>query len=106
MKALSTGFGSSYQPTPAAYLTNVGQPLPPSGVLPPAVIGPGTRLTNAYTNRNDGLTTKRSHVNAPLAGRVPVAATRCQDADPTANDGVTITLENGVKTAPKGSSLR
>lgn len=106
LKTRISAYGGS-QAVPAGYVTEaVSQPLPGSGALPPAVQQPGDRFIAAAATKNDGLTKTRSHVNAALSGRLPVAAPRCQDADPTANVGVPITTENGFPVAPKGSTLR
>lgn len=108
MKTLESAPGT-LQPVPGATQgeDHVSQPLPPSGDLPGPIAGTKERYDDAQDTPQPGGTKRRgSGVTAPMAGRVPVQGTRSQDADPTANDGVTPTVENGVPVVHPGSTLR
>jgi hypothetical protein len=108
MKTLNTAPGT-LQPVPGATEGEnfIPQPLPPNGDLPGDITGTKDRYDEAQaTLQPDGTTKRASGSIAATAGRLPVQGTRSQDADPTANDGVTPTVENGVPVVHPGSTLR
>lgn len=107
-KTLNVGIGrATYQPVPGAATSGVAQPLPPDGSLPGAITSSTSRFTTAQASKQPAGSKRRgSGVVAAMAGRRPVQGTRSQDRRPDANDGVPLTVENGVPVVHPGSTLR
>lgn len=107
-KTRNVGIGGvTVQPVPGAATSGLAQPLPPSGALPAAIIGSTDRFVAAQAAKQPAGSKRRgSGVVADLAGRRPVQGTRSQDRNPTSNDGVPLTVENGVPVVHPGSTLR